>query len=74
METDAEAGGTIEEDLMEDRAANAASWSCGKRGFGDIWIRTRLIANETDTAQKMCFVLAQDSIEIGEADGCEGFK
>jgi hypothetical protein len=34
----------------------------------------RLIADETDAAQRMGFGVAQSLIEVGEADGCEGFE
>jgi hypothetical protein len=72
MEADAEAGGAVEEDLVEDSAADASSGTLGERGLGGDG--RFLIADETDAAQEMVFVCAEDLIEIGEADGCEGFE
>jgi hypothetical protein len=74
MEADAEAGGAVEQDLVEDGAADASSGILGEPGLGGEVIGRGLIADETDAAQAMVFGFAQDLIEIGEADGCKGFE
>jgi hypothetical protein len=66
--------GAVEQDLVEDGAANASSGSLGERGLGGDGIARGRIAEETDAAQAMIFGCAQDLIEIGDADGCEGFE
>jgi hypothetical protein len=74
MEADAETGGAVEEDLVEDGAADASSGSLGEHGLGGDGIGRFLIAEETDAAQWMVFGFAEDLIEIGDADGGEGFQ
>ena len=64
-----EAGGAVEKDLVENGAADAASGRVGEASLGGSGI-----ADETDAAQAMIFPCAQDLIEIGDADGCEGFE
>ena len=61
---------------MEDGAANAASGSLREGGFidGGGVIGNRGFADEADAAQEMIVGIAQDLIEVGEADGCEGFE
>jgi hypothetical protein len=48
--------------------------SLGERGVGGDGSAKRVIADEADATQEMVFGSAQDLIEIGEADGCEGFE
>ncbi len=76
VEADAEAGGAVEEYLMEDGAADAASGSLRKGGFrgGGGVIGGGGFADEADAAQEMVFGFAQNLVEISEADGCEGLE
>jgi hypothetical protein len=74
VEADAETGGAVEEDLMEDGAADAASGSLREGGLRGDGVTGRRVAEEADAAQDMVFGLAQGSIEVGEADGGEGLE
>jgi hypothetical protein len=59
---------------VEDGATDAASGTAGERGLGGGGFGRRRIADETDAAEGMIFGIAEDAIEIGEADGCEGLE
>ena len=61
---------------MEDGAADTASGSLGEGGFGgDCGSMGRGgVVEETDAAQEMVWGFAEELIEIGEAEGGEGFK
>ena len=69
VEADAEAGGAVEEDLVKNGAANAASGRVGETGLGGSGI-----TDETDAAEAVAFDFAEDLIEIGETDGCKRFE
>src|SRR5882757_8215954 len=74
MEANAEAGGAVEENLMEDGTTDAASGRLGEGGFGGEGVTGRRVAEETDSAQEMGFIFAEGLIEIGETDSGKSFE
>jgi len=72
VEADSEAGGAVEQEPVEDSAADTASGACGEGGFGGGGMGGgRLVVEEADAAEWSGFDVAEVLIEI-EAEGGEG--
>ena len=75
VEADAEAGGVVEEYLMEDGAADAASGSLRKGGFRG----GRGVIGDAGSPMKRMprrrwFSVSRRTLSRSEADGCEGLE
>jgi hypothetical protein len=74
MEADAEAGGAVEQKLVQDGAADASTGTAGEHGFGGgvavgiVWVWWCGVADEADAAEESVVGVVK-IVVIVEAEG-----